>query len=452
MTKAPCLIALNFLICVNYYILRTLKDALMLTQDYAGAEAVPFLKTWALIPATVCLVSIVVWLSNRLRFRSVFTLSLVFFVGYFLLYTFALRPLGPALYPNDYCNRLQNLFPAGWGGFVALIRYWPEVVFYVLAECWAVIIWSVLFMGFSNEIVTSKEAEGSYPWMILAGNLSAIAAGISVRWLTVTDWQETLTRLTLLIVFNSLAVACLFLRLDTSAKQAFKTPLERTFFQSAKELFQSAYLLKVAFLIFGFNIVINLTEVVWKDAVLSVYPNPLDYHQYMNGVTIAIGTLSATITIALMLFPFIRTNWTPLALATPMVLLLTGFLFFVPLMTPAAFFSGAAIALMGSCHVILSRSARYTLLDYCKDLALIPLPSDQKFKAKSQIDGVGSRLGKAASSASFQLMLLTVPSLTACAPYIFLIVLAVALISILAVQGIGKEITAFHRVSEPSRS
>ena len=39
-----------FLIAFNYNILRAAKDALVVTAPSAGAEAIPFIKVWAILP------------------------------------------------------------------------------------------------------------------------------------------------------------------------------------------------------------------------------------------------------------------------------------------------------------------------------------------------------------------------------------------------------------------
>ena len=40
-----------FLICFNYNLLRAAKDALVVTAPKSGAEVIPYLKVWAIVPA-----------------------------------------------------------------------------------------------------------------------------------------------------------------------------------------------------------------------------------------------------------------------------------------------------------------------------------------------------------------------------------------------------------------
>ncbi|NGX58523.1 MAG: ADP,ATP carrier protein 1 [Chlamydiae bacterium] len=434
MKRSTSLITLCFLICLNYYILRNLKDSLVLTEALSGTEAIPFLKTWALIPGTIFFVALTVWLSNRIKFSTLFLLAISFCTSFYALFTFFLYPLGDSLLPHAFADRLQSSLPDGWIGFVSMIRYWPSSLFYVMAEIWTIIIWYILFTGFANEILKAPEAKIQYPWIILAGNLSAFTAGIMVPMLTSPNWDTTLTNLTTFLILTAIIIGVVFVKIEKSVKQPISHPYKMSFSESFKSIFKSRYLLCLAFMVFGFNLLINLTEVVWKDEVLKVFPHPSDYNVYMNKITGFIGILSAGIMILIIRLQ--RMDWISWALVTPAVTLGSALIFFLPLM-----FSLSIIPplLMGSLHVILSRSTRYTLFDYTKELALIPLPSDQKFKAKTQIDGVGSRLGKGVSSGVFQGTLLFVPTISACAPVIFGLIVAITVLSVMSIRLIGRE-------------
>jgi len=431
---------LCFLICINYHILRNLKDSLMLTHDLAGAEAIPFLKTWVLIPGTVVLVSCLIWLSNRIRFSNLFFFSLAFFSGFFCFYLFLLHPFDEWITPHAAIDRIQMYFPAGWRGFLALLRYWPDSLFYVMAESWAVIIWYILFTGFANELMTSSEAKQTYPWIILSGNISAIFAGLAISGLTHAEWEVTVTRLTFFICIVAALAALVFYFMNQGASVRLSSPFEMSFGQSIRALFSSRYLLNLALIVFGFNLVINLTEVIWKDQVLMAYPDPSDYCAIMGRVTVLIGIASALTTLLITRISADRFHWTICAVMTPLVTMGTALLFFVPIILPLQLIPAAAIVLLGCAHIIFSRSTRYTLFDLAKELALIPLPSDQKFKAKSHIDGIGSRLGKATSSGLFQILLLGIPSVAACAPIVFLILLVVTGLSLRSIHELGKSL------------
>ncbi len=432
MKKTFLLAAICSLICINYYILRNLKDALILPET--GAEAIPFLKTWALLPSTVLLTMIFTWLANRMSLKKLFFTVISFFLIFFALFAFLLYPLGDALYLHKTADSVQFLFPEGWTGFTSLIRFWPLSLFYVFAESWATIVWYILFWGIANEIIVFDEAKKDYSTVILAGNLSAIIAGAAVTFLTFSSWPLTFNILTILIIGLGAATLILFsfLAEDTPALLYIKQRKKMSFIESINFVRQSPYFISLLLLVLGFNLIINLSEVVWKDQVVNLYPSPAQYNAYMNKVSIAIGVASTLITLG---FQLGKQRWTSIALITPVVTFCSALFFFLPLI-----FSAAGTLFLGTLHIVLSRSSRYTLLDLSKEMAFIPFSSDEKLKAKTHIDGIGSRLGKSLGSGVFQGLLLFLPSVSACIPLVFVILTGIVLTSLYSINFIGQEI------------
>src|SRR3990167_7264308 len=44
-----------FLISLNYNLLRVFKDSMVITAPNAGAEVIPFIKVWAILPSAIIL-------------------------------------------------------------------------------------------------------------------------------------------------------------------------------------------------------------------------------------------------------------------------------------------------------------------------------------------------------------------------------------------------------------
>ncbi len=63
---------LMFFISFNYTILRDTKDTLIVTAAGSGAEAIPFLKVWGVVPAAIIFMLIYAKLSNILSKRGAF--------------------------------------------------------------------------------------------------------------------------------------------------------------------------------------------------------------------------------------------------------------------------------------------------------------------------------------------------------------------------------------------
>jgi ATP:ADP antiporter, AAA family len=436
MKKTLLLSSICALICVNYYILRNLKDALIITE--AGAEVIPFLKTWAILPSTIFLTMAFTWLANRMSLQRLFFSVISFFLIFFALFALVLYPFGDVLYLHGAAARLGYLFPEGWTGFISMIRYWPLSAFYIMAESWATIVWYILFWGFANEIISFDEAKKHYPAVILAGNLSAIVAGTAVNLLTFPSWTLTFNILTAVIIILGSAALYLFTFMteDAPALLHVKEQEKMGFVDSLKYIKQSPYFICLTLVVLGFNLIINISEVVWKDQVLAIYPDPGAYNAYMSKISIAIGIASTLITLAFMRFELGKWGWTAIAVATPLVTFGSALFFFLPLLFSAA----AGVLLLGSIHVVLSRSARYTLLDMSKEMAFIPFSSDEKLKAKTHIDGIGSRFGKSLGSGLFQGLLLFLPTISACIPLVFLILTAIVFSSLYSIAFIGREL------------
>src|SRR6266436_3754980 len=90
--KVLSMLLLLFLLCVCYGILRNLKDTITLTAKHSGAEVIPFIKVWGMLPG----VFIATWVYTRLRRsfskENVFYIILSSFIAYFLLFAFYLYP------------------------------------------------------------------------------------------------------------------------------------------------------------------------------------------------------------------------------------------------------------------------------------------------------------------------------------------------------------------------
>ncbi len=96
-------------------------------------------------------------------------------------------------------------------------------------------------------------------------------------------------------------------------------------------LFNSRYLVALAIIVFSYNVVINLVEVLWKNEVRELYPNSADFNLYMNEVTKYISVV-ATFSALFISGNAIRCfGWTFTAMITPAVLFFTsiGFFFFL---------------------------------------------------------------------------------------------------------------------------
>merc|ERR1711966_160113 len=67
-------------------------------------------------------------------------------------------------------------------GLVSILRNWTYCLFYVMAELWGSVVVSVLFWGFSNQIIAVDEAKQFYPLFGLGANVALIFSGQTVKY------------------------------------------------------------------------------------------------------------------------------------------------------------------------------------------------------------------------------------------------------------------------------
>jgi AAA family ATP:ADP antiporter len=473
-----------FFISFDYNVLRTLKDSLLITAKSSGAEVIPFVKVWAMFPGAILMTLLFTWLSNRLSRETVFYIIFSIFLSYFFIFAFILYPIRDVIHPHATADALEKILPAGLKGLVAMFRYWSFTLFYVMSELWGNIILFVLFWGFANQVTKMGEAKRFYGLFGVGANLSGIFAGqASVYCCNYTrqggffpigadSWHQSLVMIVSLVLISGLLALALFRWLNNtvlSDKRFYNPEVIKTegevkgklsLKQSFAVLLRSRYLLCIAIIVVSYNLIINLTEVIWKHQVKELYPNPNDYTLYMNHIVSIIGFIATFSSLFVSGNAMRKGGWTFTALITPAVLLLTsmGFFtfFFLNQGSPELVLSilGAAplaiVVFFGSAQNILSRAAKYSVFDATKEMAFVPLSSETKLVGKAAIDGVCSRLGKSGGSVVHQSLLLIFATFSASAPYVAAVLLAVTVVWIVAVRIVGKEFNLLTAVPQVS--
>lgn len=465
-----------FFVGFIYNILRNTKDAVLVTGQASGAEIIPFVKVWCVLPGAILMTAFFSWLSNKRSMEKVFYILVSIFIGYFILFAFVLYPNCSSLRLDAFGNFLESHLPKGAHGFISMIRHWSLTLFYVMCELWSCIVLSILFWGFANETTTVKEASRFYALFGVGINVSGIAAGQACIYLSklpmksgaalgANPWQQTLILITLLVTASTVIMFIFFRWLHVNVlddckfykarkKNKFKLSLRKNFAYLSK----SKYLISIAVLVLSFNLIINLVEVLWKHQLKQLFPNPNDFSIYLNQITVITATLATVV--AFFSSGFIsRFGWTKSALITPVILLITSVGFFSCMlfggylegfiqtyfhMTPLAL-----AAIFGSVQVILGRTCKYTVFDSTKELAFIPLTTESRKKGKAAIDGVGSRLGKSGGSVIHQGLLMIFASFAASAPIVGAFLLVVVFAWMGAVKVLGKD---FKRLNDQHES
>ena len=471
------------LIVFNYSILKPAKDALLITAPSSGAEAIPYIKVWAVLPMAFLSTLIFTRLSNRFSREKVFYIMMSGFLAFFFLFAFVLYPMREILHPHAFADHIQQMLPAGFQGLIAIFRNWIFSLFYIMSELWGTIIMTVLFWGFANEVSSIGEAKRFYAILGVGANLATTFAGQVGVFLSgelfggtifigQDRWEQSLVLICSVILVTGFLSILLYRKLchnvfkkeivdskpmDSSKGSDIKMGMRKNF----SYLANSKYLLCIAVIVLTYNISLNMIEVLWKDQVHHLYPHPADYSIYMNKVMTYIGITSTLFALFICGQVVRRFGWTTGAYLTPMIMLVTGILFFSFLLfrdvgvvgTAAAFFGTTPLimcAFFGSLQNCLARAGKFTFFDVTKEMAFIPLSAECKLKGKAAIDGVGSRLGKSGGSFFHQVLLMIFGSVAMSTSFVAGILLITILGWMIAVRSLGKQFNALTGETPPA--
>jgi len=463
------MVLLFFFILFNYTVLRDTKDTLVVTAPGGGAEVIPFLKFWGVLPGAVIFMLIYAKLSNKLSKPKLFYTAVLPFLIFFGLFATVLYPARDYLHPNAFCDKLETILPLGAKGFIAIIRNWTYSLFYIMGELWGSVALSLLFWGFANDTTKVSESKRFYSLFGLFANFSLIVSGWLVRWSSSVrqnlpegsdPWQVSLNYLMGMVVLSGLIVIATYWWINryvltdprfysqTERSKKKKEKPKLSIKESFLYLIRSKYLGCIAILVISYGIAINLIEVTWKSQLKLQYADPNTYNMFMG----RFSQITGVVTIFMMLFVggnlIRRLGWGRAALVTPIVLLITGIGFFgfvifrdnlsgfiahfgtTPLMMAVIF---------GTVQNILSKSSKYSLFDPTKEMTYIPLDQEQKVKGKAAVDVVGARLGKSGGALMQQGLIIALGSIAAMTPYVGGILLVIIFLWIVAVKSLNKQ-------------
>lgn len=478
--KVLPMLLMFFCISFNYTILRDTKDTLVVTAPGSGAEAIPFIKVWLVVPAAILFMLIYAKLSNILSKQALFYATILPFLAFFALFAIVLYPAKDALHPTVLADQLQAFLPEGLGGLVAIFRNWTYAVFYVLAELWGSVMLSLVFWGFANDITRVSEAKRFYALFGIGANLALLVSGPAIVYVSdirrllpadVDAWGVSIDYLMTMVVFAGLIVMATYWWISknvltdvrffepTEVKGPKKEKPKMSIKESFMYLAKSKYIGCLAIIVIAYGIAINLVEVTWKNQLKLQYPNANDYSTFMGYFSFFTGL----VTVLMMLFiggnVIRRFGWTSAALITPIVLLITGVGFFVFVLFRDDLQGLFAVlgtsplmlaVLFGAAQNIMSKSAKYSLFDPTKEMAYIPLDQESKVKGKAAIDVVGARLGKSGGSFVQQGLLVMFGTIGAITPYVGAILLVIIFAWIVAARSLGRQFVQVNADKEKS--
>ncbi len=420
------------LIIFIYTLLRATKDTAIV--PVLGAEMLSTLKLWGVLPSAIIFMVIYTKLTNVLDTSKVFYVMLSFFIGFFTLYGFVLYPLQSQLHLD--LSGLKESMP-----FLRLIlgmfENWTLTLLYIMSELWGSVMLSLMFWQFANQITPVMQAKRFYSFFGLLGQIGMWAASEIAQYIAhvnksqvvggVDLWGQTLIGITVCVMVTGALIGATYWwinqyvltdinhynpELILKDKDKKKKKLKLSVSESFKYIFSSKYLGMIAALVICYGITINLVEAVWKGQMRLQFPDRVDYLEFMGRFQswTAVATMIAMI-VGVNLIR--RVSWFAGAIITPLMIIITGALFFafivfqVELEPTLAMIGTTALMMsvvLGAIQNILSKSIKYSAFDATKEMAYIPLDDDLKVKGKAAVDVVGARLGKSGGAAIQQIL------------------------------------------------
>ncbi|PCH57867.1 MAG: AAA family ATPase [Legionellales bacterium] len=473
--KLVPMFALFFMITMIYNLVRSIKVSVLITAPGSGAEAIPFIKFWLVLPAAFLVTYIFTKVANRFTREKVFYAVVLSFLVFFMFFVLVLFPNREFLALDSFAILLQKLLPAGAKGFIAIIRHWSLSLFYVVAEFWSTLVVAMLFWGFANEVTKVSEAKRFYAIFALGANSSGIFAGQLAQIVTVktfnplipfgtTAWEQTLFLQFLIITMLGAIVIAIFYWLNSKVfhEEAASDVLSMSGDSnrikvkkpklSLRECFvylaRSHYMRYIAVIVVAYNIIYNVADTLWMAHVRATFSEPGVLNAYINQVVSITGIFAAVFALVLAGNVIRKFGWIAAALITPVVWVVFGVGFYGCMLLDITSIAGVAVTFMGnpvnmivllaSAQMCFGRACKYTLFDETKEIAFIPLPKENQRKGKAVVDGIGSRLGKSGGAIMIQILLLLCSDIMLTVPYLVVILVLISIAWIYSVLKLGK--------------
>jgi AAA family ATP:ADP antiporter len=435
---------LFFFMAFNNTIFDSTKDTLLITS-VGGAEQIPFVTLYAVLPASCLFLFLYSVASKRYSRRTVFNWTIGLFITFFAAFAHILYPNRHVLHSEAVAAWMAKALPEGLQGLGQMIYQWSYTLFYVMSELWGDVILSLNFWVLANETTESKDAIILYPLFGLGANVAQFVSGQILTNVEAFCGQLTYdNQLKFLVNLTIGVAACIYGLnhwLDVKFVQPKRTAMEKarrereeeeaknnnnlqltekkkkvSFWENAKTLGSSPALQCLAAIALAQGITTNLIEVAWKAGLREKFSDPRTYSAFMGSVSSALGLCTGA---AMLISPtiFLRCTWRQAASVNPILMLYGGSLFFLTMIFSQGFMGfqlEAAVAqgmqggiiLAGTALYVFGRASKFSLLKPAEEMVYITLDENSRRSGKAAIDVVGSQVGKSLSSLLQQVFLI----------------------------------------------
>ncbi|CAM9109217.1 unnamed protein product, partial [Hapterophycus canaliculatus] len=168
-----------FSIIYVFTMTRDTKDTLVVSN--CGAEAIAFLKVYAVLPAAALFMIGYNWLSNHVGSRALFHLTITPFFIFYAVFAFVMYPMRGILHHSEGAmGKGEHMF----SHMINIGRFWMFSLYYVVSELYGSAGVPLLFWTCANEVTPMSQAKRFYPLFAILGNLGPIASGQTVAYVS----------------------------------------------------------------------------------------------------------------------------------------------------------------------------------------------------------------------------------------------------------------------------
>ncbi|NGX64130.1 MAG: ADP,ATP carrier protein 1 [Candidatus Anoxychlamydiales bacterium] len=475
---------LFFCFYFNYMILKDIEEPLVVTAPGSGAETVAFIKLWVILPLAILFMFIYSKLLNKFSKKRVFYTVITFFISFYFIFAFVLYPLKDVLHPHAFADKLTNILPVGFAGFISIIRNWSFALFYAFGELWGSVGISLLFWGFSNDITKVQDSKRFYALFGIGSSLAMMVAGPTIIHFAnirnilpshIDAWGITLKCLMSIVALSGLIIMGLYYWMNryvlsdekfkpNEVKDTKNKKMSLSLKEAFKIVFKSRYLMFLAALVMGYSVSMTLGDIVWKSQLKLRFSDPNDYTAF-RGFFTSMSSVLSLITLFIGGSVIRKWGWKKAAITTPIVLLISGigafgFIVFQDSLKSTISFLGTTPLVLAIVFASIQngfgKCCKLSFYEPTKEMAYIPLDDVSKTKGKAAIDVLVCKFSKAGGAFLLQALIIIFGSIAASVPYIALILFGVIAIWIISASKLNKLIlnktTSQEKVTSKSKA
>ena len=422
---------LTLTICIHK-ILRVLKDTLVITDPNIGIQLIPFLKIWAFIPISVIVIKCVYICKNKYSYKTTYGIALTFFMLCLNGYVFLIRPIETSFLGNTHF--LNYLVPSYLQGFYLMLHYWPLSLFYVICDLWSIIMFSMLFWIYIDEIVSLEQGKRFFPLFsidiggIILGPIVILASCFSGG-----SWERQLELLMVIVFILGLMLWGVFYKLSQKYtipsfhKQPKYSKNTKSYMGNLMKRNRPSFVFHLALIVFIFEFTDSIFDLLWKGILVEYAPNPETFSKYLAIIPSVSGVIATIIAFFFSTTLLRKLSWFHIAVIAPILFGILSLCFFLSyffpsltgwIVTPLGISALSVTILIGAIQICLMSVAKVTVFDNSKDLAFQLCNSEEKKHARGFSNAFATRFGKSTSNFTYQISSMICTNIKAAAFYL----------------------------------